>query len=97
MHLDESAGADMDRIAQRHHLKLYRDSAQVLDCPRGADTAVADGCSGLAHPLRISLIESVFQRAGDRMVIFGHDKDVAIEFIDLRLPLLRSGILGRDV
>jgi hypothetical protein len=58
----------------------------VLDGSGATDGAVADEAGGLVLELVREVVEGVLECTGERVVVLGHDEDVAVELVDLRDP-----------
>ena len=72
----------MDPRAHRDHLQFDIDQPQVLDGSRRADASVTDIGRGFVDPFDVGLVERIFERCGQRAVIFRHDEDIAVELAD---------------
>ena len=88
---------DMNAGTYGRHLQFDGMQPQLFDGTGAANTAVAEESHCLVVPFVIGVVERVLEHARRPAVVFGCQHDVAVEFGDLLLPLLRHLVPGRRV
>ena len=78
-------------VAHGGDLDLGQHQAQLLDRACSARAAVADEAGRLIVPLAEQKIDRILERAGDAVIVFGRDEDVAVEMSRFWRPMLWCG------
>ena len=93
MDAEEIRPTDADVVAGGDHLQLDPDVLEMGERIGPAHRTIGNRAEGFARPFDIGLVERVLERGGDRAVVFGQNKDVAVEAAHLFLPGLGMGVL----